>query len=72
MDNILKWGATVILVLGTIANSLNWYPAGPLLGLAGSITWMIVAIRWKENSLIVLNGVMTLVGLAGIIYTLMK
>ena len=72
MDNILKWGATVILVLGTIANSFNWYPVGPLLGLTGSIIWLSVAIRWKENSLIVLNAVMTIAGLAGLIYTYMK
>lgn len=72
LDNILKWSATVILVLGTIANSFNLYPTGPLLGLMGSIIWLTVAIRWKENSLIVLNSVMAFAGLTGLIYTFLK
>jgi hypothetical protein len=72
MDNVLKWSATSILVFGTIANSFNLYPLGPLLGLTGSIIWLTVAIRWRENSLIVLNSVMALAGLVGLVYTYMK
>jgi len=72
MNEHLKWAATTILVLGTIANSFNWYPLGPLLGLAGSLIWLAVAIRWKENSLIVLNLVMALAGVAGLVYTYLK
>lgn len=72
MNEHLKWSATAILVLGTIANSFNLYPVGPLLGLTGSLIWLVVAISWKENSLIVLNLVMALAGVAGLLYTYLK
>jgi len=62
----LKWLATAILVIGTGINSLGFYPAGPIILVAGGVIWLIVAVRWRETSLIVTNGVMSAVGMAGI------
>jgi hypothetical protein len=63
----LKWTATAILIVGTAVNSLGYYPAGPLILVLGGLLWLIVSIRWREASLIVVNSVMTATGLAGLI-----
>ena len=67
LDNILKWAATVLLVIGTGINSLNIYPGGVLILTAGGIVWLIVSIRWREPALIATNAVMLLVGVAGLL-----
>ena len=70
IDNILKWSATVVLIVGTAVNNLGYQPAGPLLLLAGGAIWLAVSIRWKEPALIATNAVMTLTGLGTLIYKL--
>jgi hypothetical protein len=63
----LKWTATAILIIGTAINSLGYYPEGPLILAVGGILWLIVSIRWREASLIVVNSVMTATGIAGLV-----
>jgi hypothetical protein len=63
----LKWTATAILIIGTAVNSLGFYPEGPLILAVGGIMWLIVSIRWREPSLIVVNSVMTATGIAGLV-----
>jgi hypothetical protein len=67
---ILKWTATVILIVGTGVNGLGIYPLGPALLVLGGFIWLAVAIRIKDAPLIVTNLVMSVVGLAAIVYTL--
>ena len=67
---ILKWTATAILIVGTGVNGLGIYPLGPALLVLGGFIWLAVAIRIKDAPLIVTNLVMSVVGLAAIIYTL--
>lgn len=63
----LKWIATAILIVGTAVNSLGYYPEGPIILAIGGILWLIVSIRWREASLIVVNSVMTATGIAGLV-----
>ena len=70
LDNVLKWSATVVLIIGTAVNNLGYQPAGPLLLLAGGAIWLVVSIRWKEPALIATNLVMTLTGAGALIYHL--
>jgi hypothetical protein len=63
----LKWTATAILIVGTAVNSLGYYPAGPIILAVGGLLWLVVSIRWREASLIVVNSVMTATGIAGLI-----
>ena len=67
---ILKWTATAILIVGTGVNGLGIYPLGPALLVLGGFIWLTVAIRIKDAPLIVTNLVMSVVGLAAIVYTL--
>ena len=68
IDSILKWAATVILIVGTFVNATfpNLYPLGPALLAAGGIVWLIVSFMWKEPALIVTNAVLSAVGIIGI------
>lgn len=66
LNTVLKWLATVILVIGSGINSLGYYPAGPLILLAGGVIWLVVSIRWRETALIVTNAVMSAVSMIGL------
>ena len=68
MSACLKWLATAILILGTAVNSAGFYPAGPLILVVGGLVWLVVSIRWKEASLIVVNGMMTATAIAGLAF----
>ena len=65
--DILKWTATLTLIIGTAINSYGYYPEGPLVLALGGGIWLIVSIIWKEWSLIVTNGILTIMGLSGVI-----
>ena len=70
IDFYLKWLATGLLIVGCGLNSVNIYPAGPLVTGFGGIFWLIVSIMWKEWSLIVTNATLLFVNYAGLIYML--
>jgi len=67
LNNVLKWLATVLLIIGSGVNSLGYYPAGPLVLLAGGLIWLVVSIRWRETALIVTNVFMALVSIIGLV-----
>ena len=69
LDQILKWTATAILILGTAVNSLGYYPLGPIILVIGGIVWLIVSVMWKEPALIITNAVMSAVGASGLAIT---
>ena len=64
----MQWSATTILIIGTLINSLGFYPIGPILLTIGGIIWFIVAVRWRVVSLMVNNGVIVLMSLIGFLY----
>ena len=66
LNSVLKWLATAILIVGTAVNSLGYYPEGPIILILGGIIWLIVSIRWREYSLIVVNAVMVITAAAGL------
>jgi hypothetical protein len=66
LNTVLKWLGTVTLIVGTAVNSLGYYPAGPVILLAGGIFWLIVSIRWREPALIVTNLVMLITAAVGL------
>lgn len=68
-DQILKWIATAILIVGTFVNAgfPELYPMGPALLVLGGVFWLMVALIWRESALIVTNIVLTTVGIGGIL-----
>ena len=67
----LKWLATFVTILGAIATSVNMYPLGPALLNLGAFLWLIVAIMWKEWSLIVINATLLLIYTIGLVIKLL-
>ena len=67
----LKWLATFVTILGAVATSVNMYPLGPLLLNVGAFLWLIVAIMWKEWSLIVINATLLLIYTIGLVIKLL-
>jgi len=55
LNSFLKWSATVLTIAGALLTSLNTYPLNVWAFNAGSVLWLIFAVRIKENSLIVVN-----------------
>ena len=70
MIKMMKWTATVILILGTAVNGLGYYPLGPLLVVVGGVVWLAVAIKVRDVPLIVTNLVMSVVGLTTVLWRL--
>jgi len=72
VDSMLKWTATVVLILGSLVNGLGYYPWGPLILTVGGAIWLLVAVRWREPSMIVTNAVMFAAGTGGLLFNLIK
>jgi hypothetical protein len=67
----LKWLATIVVIMGAIATSINMYPLGPILLNLGSLIWLIVSIIWREWSLIVINATLLVIYSVGLIVKLL-
>jgi hypothetical protein len=70
LNEIMKWVATAVLIVGSAVNGLGYYPAGPLILVAGGVIWMVIALRVRDWALVTTNAVMGAVGLATVIYTM--
>ena len=66
----LKWLATFITIAGAICTSINLYPLGPALLNLGAFIWLIVAVAWREWSLIVINATLLLIYTVGLVVKL--
>ena len=54
---IIKWISSIILILGTIATTMDLYPLNMYLQLAGVSGWLFVAIFLKDYPLMLVNAV---------------
>jgi hypothetical protein len=66
----LKWLATFVTIIGAICTSINLYPLGPALLNVGAFLWLIVAIKWREWSLITINATLLLIYTVGLVVKL--
>ena len=66
----LKWLATFVTIIGAICTSINLYPLGPALLNVGAFLWLIVAIKWREWSLITINATLLLIYTVGLVIKL--
>lgn len=55
MNNVIKWVATSVTLVGALLTSLNYTPENVYILNLASIIWLIWSIRIKENSLIAVN-----------------
>lgn len=71
IDALIKWSATLVLIVGSFVNSMQVYPQGPWLLVAGGVLWLISAIRMKDRALITTNAVMVFAGAGPLIYKML-
>jgi hypothetical protein len=67
----LKWLATVVTIAGAIYTSINLYPLGPALLNVGAFLWLIVAVKWREWSLITINATLLAIYTIGLVVKLL-
>ena len=67
MTFYLKWLATFVTIVGAICTSINIYPLGPALLNVGAFVWLIVAVKWREWSLITINATLLLIYTVGLV-----
>ena len=56
-DWYIKWGASIILIVGIILTSNNIYPLNLYFDIVGLTGWFIVGMIWNDRALIVINVV---------------
>lgn len=67
----LKWLATFVTIAGAVCTSINIYPLGPFLLNVGAAIWLVVAIKWREWSLITINATLLLIYTVGLVAKLL-
>lgn len=66
LDFYLKWLATFVIVLATLANAFDVVPLNKILFLVGCGLWAWVGVLWRQPALWSLNvfcGIVYIVGL---------
>ena len=63
----LKWIGTVFILLGISVRSTGQYPLLDLvLSCVGTVLWGIVALKWRDKALLVVNSVALVLMFGGI------
>jgi hypothetical protein len=55
-NNILKWSATVLILIGAVLTSFAIDPANIYFMNIGTLIWLIWALRIRDKALIVVNA----------------
>lgn len=72
INNILKWSATVLILIGAVLTSLAIDPANIYFMNIGTLVWLIWALRINDKALIVVNAGLLLIYLAGLIRAIIQ
>jgi hypothetical protein len=63
---MIRWGGTILCLIGIALTSLNIYPLNLVFGLVGSFLWTVQGYLYKDNALVVVELVAVLMYLAGL------
>ena len=66
-DWYIKWVSSIILMISLLLTANNLFPYNLFIGVFGFIGWVVVAILWKDRSLILLNTTSLVIYINGII-----
>ena len=64
----LAWTATAMVIVAALLPSFNVYPLYVFIFTAASVLWTYVRWLWREKSLYVLNGILTLIYILGLLF----
>jgi phosphate starvation-inducible membrane PsiE len=62
----IKWFATFATIIGALLTSFKMDPYNIIFFNIGALSWLIVAIKWKEYALILINSVLLLIYFIGL------
>jgi hypothetical protein len=65
-NNILKWSATVLILIGAVLTSFAIDPANIYFMNIGTLIWLIWALRIRDKALIVVNAGLLVIYLIGV------
>lgn len=68
LDFYLKWSATAVIVVATLANAFDINPLNKILFLIGCVLWGWVGVMWRQPALWGLNMFCGLLYLVGFVY----
>ena len=57
IDWYIKWGASIILIVGMGLTANNLFPWNVLVQCLGIAGWLIVSVMWNDRALIIVNAV---------------
>ena len=66
-DWYIKWGASIVLIVGIILTSNNIYPLNLYFDIVGLTGWFIVGMIWNDRALIVINVVSLAILINGLV-----
>jgi hypothetical protein len=68
LNNILKWSATIITLIGAVLTAANLYPYNIYAFNVGCILWIAWGYRIRENCIILVNSVLLAIYLVGALF----
>ena len=57
LDWYIKWASSIFLIAGIILTSNNIFPLNLYISCIGFLGWIVVAMMWRDRSLMILNAV---------------
>jgi hypothetical protein len=64
---MIRWSGTVLCLIGIALTSLNIYPLNLVFGLVGSFLWTVQGYLYRDNALLIVELVATIIYIAGIL-----
>ncbi len=53
----LKWGASIIQIMGYTATAFGWTPINIYLFLVGLLGWLAVGVMWNDRAIMLIHAV---------------
>lgn len=66
---IFEWLATGLVIVSSLLTSYNVYPLNVAVCIVGNFAWIILGYIWRKWSLVVLQAIITVIYVAGLIYS---
>jgi hypothetical protein len=64
---MIRWSGTVLCLIGIALTSLNIFPLNLVFGLVGSFLWTVQGYLYRDNALLIVELVATIIYIAGIL-----
>ena len=63
----VKWSSSVSIIIGMVFTTFNIHPLNMYFHFFGILGWFFISVCWHDRSLIMLNGIATIIFVLGII-----